>query len=400
MFDCNLIFNPIYTKFNHLNLTDILLRMNSVFLLISTTLVVFMVMFVYFGFLSKVHIFKKYRSILYIFTIIIFILSILFVFSIKIDFLPKNLKTFCATAFGFLTILCGLTLLRLIALPFLNTTIRFAPSRRKFLKTCFDFGFFIMGVAMLIKGIFTAIKPPKINNIDIKIDGLKSNIRIAMISDVHIGDFLKYDFLNSIVDKINSLKVDMVVIVGDLVDANINEVMHDLSPLRDLNSKYGTYYVPGNHEYYHGVVDIMNYLSLLGVNVLKNEHIQIGGINLAGVLDYAGKNTNLPPNYQAALKDINPNFPTIMLAHQPRTVHDLDKNEYSDKIDLLLCGHTHAGQIFPFMFLVRIVQPYLYGLYRHNDKMQVYVSSGVGFWGPPVRVLAPSEIAILNLKGE
>ena len=115
---------------------------------------------------------------------------------------------------------------------------------------------------------------------------------------------------------------------------------------------------------------------------------------MAGVYDLAGiRFKNLEPNLDEALAGRDPNLPTILLSHQPKFIKTMQKD-----VDLVLCGHTHAGQIFPFSILVLLDQGFLHGLYKINDRMQAYVSSGAGFWGPPVRIFAPSEIAILNLS--
>ena len=141
---------------------------------------------------------------------------------------------------------------------------------------------------------------------------------------------------------------------------------------------------------------ILEKISSLGIKVLGNKNEKVGGINLAGVYDLAGfRFKNLEPNLDDALAGRDETLPTILLSHQPKFIKTMQKD-----VDLVLCGHTHAGQIFPFGILVLLDQGFLHGLYKINDKMQAYVSSGTGFWGPPVRIFAPSEIAILNLSKE
>jgi len=207
---------------------------------------------------------------------------------------------------------------------------------------------------------------------------------------------LQKEFMAKLVSDINLAKPDIVVIVGDLVDVSAQFIGDFLDPLRDLKSTYGTYYVPGNHEYYHGVDGILEKISSLGIRVLGNKNEKVGGINLAGVYDLAGfRFKNLEPNLDDALVGRDETLPTILLSHQPKFIKTMQKD-----VDLVLCGHTHAGQIFPFGILVLLDQGFLHGLYKINDKMQAYVSSGAGFWGPPVRIFAPSEIAILNLSKE
>ncbi|MGP1359450.1 metallophosphoesterase, partial [Campylobacter sp.] len=273
---------------------------------------------------------------------------------------------------------------------------KFNSSRRQFIKFCFDVTFVIFIIACFLKGIFNALTPPKIRQVDIKIKNLQNDLKIAMITDVHIGEFLQKDFMTKLVSDINLAKPDIVVIVGDLVDVSAQFIGDFLDPLRDLKNTYGTYYVPGNHEYYHGVDGVLEKISSLGIRVLGNKNEKIGGINLAGVYDLAGfRFKNLEPNLDEALSGRDEALPTILLSHQPKFIKTMQKD-----VDLVLCGHTHAGQIFPFGILVLLDQGFLHGLYKINDKMQAYISSGAGFWGPPVRIFAPSEIAILNLSKE
>ena len=254
--------------------------------------------------------------------------------------------------------------------------------------------FVIFVVACFLKGIFNALTPPKIRQISIKIKNLQNDLKIAMITDVHIGEFLQKDFVAELVKEINLARPDLVVIVGDLVDMRAELIGDFLDPLKNLKSTYGTFYVPGNHEYYHGVDGILEKIRALGIRILGNKNEKIAGINLAGVYDLAGiRFKNLEPNLDEALAGRDPNLPTILLSHQPKFIKTMQKD-----VDLVLCGHTHAGQIFPFSILVLLDQGFLHGLYKINDKMQAYVSSGAGFWGPPVRIFAPSEIAILNLS--
>ncbi|BCX79054.1 hypothetical protein LBC_05160 [Campylobacter sp. 19-13652] len=264
----------------------------------------------------------------------------------------------------------------------------------------FDFSFLIISFGLLLRGLFSALKTPALREVSVNLKGLSAPLRLAVISDVHIGEFLGDEFMRDIVRRINTQNVDAVLIVGDLLDIPASIEHGLLASLSELRSKYGTFYVTGNHEFYHGAIEIIALLKSYGVRVLENESVRVGGINLAGVHDIAGARDGMAPDAKAALASIDETLPTIILAHQPRFVRVLDEMGLADSVDLLICGHTHAGQIFPFSLLVLLQQPYLHGLYRHSDKTQVYVSSGAGFWGPPVRVLAPSEIVVLNLKGE
>ncbi|MGB5866953.1 MAG: metallophosphoesterase, partial [Arcobacteraceae bacterium] len=154
----------------------------------------------------------------------------------------------------------------------------------------------------------------------------------------------------------------------------------------------------GNHEYIHGVEEIIQTVNSLGIKTLENENLYIGeensGFNLAGVYDVAGyRREHHMPDLEKALHNQDSDSPTVLLAHQPRYI-----NEVKEGVDLVLSGHTHGGQLYPFRVLVKIVQPYLAGLYQHNENTQIYVNKGTGFWGPPMRLGASSEITQIYLS--
>jgi uncharacterized protein len=225
-----------------------------------------------------------------------------------------------------------------------------------------------------------------------------SGFRIAQLSDLHIGPTLGKSWLASVVATVNAEKPDLVVITGDLVDGSVKELREHVAPLRDLVAEHGVFFVTGNHEYYSGVDEWLSELGRLGVRVLRNERVAIGSgegsFDLAGVDDWSahrfggGHGADL----KRALAGRDPSRELVLLAHQPKQV--LEAAERG--VGLQLSGHTHGGQIFPWNFLVRLDQPYVAGLDRLRDTM-IYVSRGTGYWGPPMRVGAPPEIALLEL---
>ena len=271
-------------------------------------------------------------------------------------------------------------------------TTKFNENRRKFLKITLDISFVIIAFTYLFKGFLNAFRIPKINEVEVKIKNLQDDLNLAVVSDIHLGEFLKRDFLQVIVDQINSIQHDAVAIVGDMFDIKAEEIGDMLEPLKQISKPI--FFVTGNHEYYRGAENLIKVLQNNGVKVLQNECIELGGINLIGVHDRSGEKFNfLAPNFKNALSSANPQKPKVLLAHQPKFINENVK----DEVDLCVCGHTHAGQIFPFSLLVMIDQKYLHGLYDDGVK-QIYVSSGAGFWGPPMRFLAPNEIALLKLR--
>ncbi|WP_298024597.1 metallophosphoesterase [uncultured Campylobacter sp.] len=271
--------------------------------------------------------------------------------------------------------------------------VKFSQNRRKFLKTFIDITFVIMAFSYIFKGLYNALKIPKVTEREIKIKSLARELSFAVISDVHLGEFLKKEFLQGVVAQINSLNYDALLIVGDMFDLRSDELGDILQPLEAI--KKPIFFVTGNHEYYRGDASgLIAAMQKAGVRVLQNESVEFEGLNLMGVHDLSGFRFGyMQPDLSTALAQADPDKPKILLAHQPKYV----VNFVRDEVDLCICGHTHAGQIFPWTLLVLLSQKYLYGLYNDGLK-QIYVSSGVGFWGPPIRVFADAEIALLKLR--
>ncbi len=226
-----------------------------------------------------------------------------------------------------------------------------------------------------------------------------SGYRIAQLSDVHIGPLLGGRFLESVVEKTNALRPDLVVITGDLVDAPVSVIAKQMEPLAKLRARHGVAFVTGNHEYYSGAVDWIEFLARRGIRVLLNDRVTIGdagaSFDLAGLPDIrAGKQiAEHAVDMRRTLLARDPERELVLLAHQPAAIDHAEKQG----VGLMISGHTHGGQMWPFGALVSLVQPYVAGLYRHSDGTQVYVSRGTGFWGPPMRVWNPAEIASLVL---
>ena len=278
--------------------------------------------------------------------------------------------------------------------------IPFDQGRRRFMKITFDVTMLILAFSYIVKGLIGGIKRPVLNKVDVYIKDLGfDELTIVQLTDVHIGNTIGKAFVQECVDRINALKPDIVVITGDLVDRKIENAKDDLSPLKELQSTFGTYFVLGNHEYYHGAEDIANYMPELNVKALLNESVTIRdgdkALNLVGINDLQSiRFETLPIDTYRAFENVDKTVPTILLSHQPKSIELVKDKVY----DLMLSGHTHGGQIFPFGFLVMLQQPFLAGLHAVTSSKQIFVSRGTGYWGPPVRVFAPSEISILTLK--
>lgn len=225
--------------------------------------------------------------------------------------------------------------------------------------------------------------------------------RVVQLSDIHVGPTIGREFLDQIVDRVNAERPDLVVITGDLVDGSVESLSAHVAPLARLAAPEGVYFITGNHEYYSGAVEWCDHLESLGVRVLRNHCCAIGGedgFTLAGVDDWtAHQFARLAPGHthdlEGALRGAHPERPVVLLAHQPKSVREAAARG----VDLQLSGHTHGGQLFPFNYLVRVQQPYVAGLAQVNERTQIYVSRGTGYWGPPMRLGAPAEITVLTL---
>ncbi|WP_436492706.1 metallophosphoesterase [Actinokineospora sp. HUAS TT18] len=249
-------------------------------------------------------------------------------------------------------------------------------------------------------GMVSALGAPEVKRIAVpirRLDPAFAGFRIAVVSDIHLGPILGRAHTERLVRMINETQPDMVAMVGDLADGTVAELGRAAEPLRDLVSREGTFFVTGNHEYYSGHQQWITELDRLGLHYLRNERTQItrGGasFDLAGVTDVTGESFDDGPDFGAALRDRDPAKPVVLLAHQPVQVESAAR----DGVDLQLSGHTHGGQIYPFHHIVELQQPGVSGLSKVDDTW-LYVTNGAGFWGPPVRVGAPPDITVIELR--
>ncbi len=279
----------------------------------------------------------------------------------------------------------------------------FDAAKREFLLQTTNLG--VLGVAgtLTAYGVYEARKKPGIVNVDIPIAKLPKEFdgfRIVQISDIHAGLTIKRDFIETIAEEIKTLSPDLIAFTGDMADGSVPHLKYDLEPLANVYAPHGKFFITGNHEYYSGVEQWVAHARDMGYDVLMNEHRTVtkngASFVLAGVTDYSGGGFS-PAHKSDPAKALNgapKESAKILLAHQPRTlfhVNDLD-------LDLVLMGHTHGGQFFPWNLVATIGQPFIKGLNKYNDRTWAYVSKGTGYWGPPVRVGARSEITVLTLK--
>lgn len=260
----------------------------------------------------------------------------------------------------------------------------------------------LTALAVTLVGFVNARRVARVVRVDVPIANLPPSLQgyqIAQISDIHVGPTIKRAYLNAIVNRVNALKADSIAITGDLVDGSVRRLAAHTEPLRRLAARDGVFFVTGNHEYYSGAEEWIAELRRLGLTVLINEHVvrkrSDGAVMIAGVADYTAHNF-IPAHRsdpQAAAEGVVDEVDVrILLAHQPRSAEAAAQAGYH----LQLSGHTHGGQFFPWNLFVPLQQPFVAGLNRVRD-MWVYTSRGTGYWGPPKRFGAPSEITLLRL---
>lgn len=275
-------------------------------------------------------------------------------------------------------------------------------SRRRFLAYGMNGGVSTAALLFTGVGLAEARNVPGVKQVDIPFKNLAPELegfRIVQITDIHVSPTVKKPYVSGIVDKVNQLDADIVALTGDLVDGSVRRLSGDVEPLADARSRYGNFFVTGNHEYYSGAPAWIRKVERLGYTVLNNEHrvIDHGGrkILLGGVTDYrAGRFYDSHRSDPAgALKDAPAVDLKILLAHQPKSIFAAAKAGF----DLQISGHTHGGQFFPWNLMVHFFQPYVAGLHRH-DNTRLYISRGTGYWGPPLRLGSPSEITLLVLR--
>jgi predicted MPP superfamily phosphohydrolase len=220
---------------------------------------------------------------------------------------------------------------------------------------------------------------------------------IVQLTDLHVGPTIGRAFIEDIVRRTNALAPDIVAITGDLVDGSVEALGEAVAPLGDLRARHGVFFVTGNHEYFSGVTPWLAALERLGIKVLANERVSIGGaegFDLAGIHDQSG--ARFDPAHgsdpAAALAGRDPAREVVLLAHQPKSVTAAARLG----VGLQLSGHTHGGQLWPFGLLVQLQQPFIHGLHRVGET-QIYVSPGTGYWGPPMRLGTRAEITRIRL---
>jgi predicted MPP superfamily phosphohydrolase len=259
----------------------------------------------------------------------------------------------------------------------------------------------------------------RVKHLDVQLANIPDNWRgrtIVQLSDVHLGSIRGLGFLNNVIEKVNALGPELVLITGDLFDGMGGDLESFAEPLSTINAPKGVLFVSGNHEGYLGLTVPLSVVGQAGIQVLDDEVVEVDGLQIAGVSFPEFGMLNKSRSVARMGEMIDPDKPCILLYHTPTDVAETNtgraeqqKRTYLSpdidfsfarefRIDLQLSGHTHQGQIFPFTYLTQwIFGGYHYGLHK-NDGFSIYITSGAGTWGPPLRTGSRSEIVALTLR--
>jgi hypothetical protein len=253
---------------------------------------------------------------------------------------------------------------------------------------------FAVSVAMVsaavVWGVFEA-RDIRVERIEIDSEKISEPIRIAQVSDLHLGVINGEAFAAKVARLLDQIDADIVVSSGDMIDRGLRDAERTAAVLAGVSAPAGKFAVAGNHEFYAGIEEAAAFHEEAGFTFLRNRAVSVSDfLTIAGVDDPAGRRQGINPDFYESrlLEGVPPEHFTLLLKHQPVPTAGFD---------LQLSGHTHGGQLFPFNFVVGIVYPWVKGLHETEPGAWIYISRGTGFWGPPIRLFAPPEITVFEI---
>lgn len=352
-----------------------------------------------------------YQNILLVFLIGTFCLQI---WRLLVMRNPKASPKAVNTAFFMLGLICQLFFIALLkdllGITYQNFSSLFSwlPQLQEYfqiktswlsLSQFYDLSFIIAGLILNIMSMKNAFKGPIVKTIPID-SGKKAlkPLRVVQISDLHVGPIIQTEYVEKVVEQILNLQPDIIVATGDIADGDATKLWIHLEPFRKIQQPI--LYVTGNHEYYWKAAEWIRHFENVGFRFLNNQGISFNkpehpAVWIGGVPDIQGKrfiNTH-QVDVKKSLEGADPDHFKILLAHQPKVCFEAEKNGYN----LMMCGHTHGGQLFPFTLFVGFFNPFSKGL-NQLKNLKVYVNLGTGFWGPPLRMGAQSEITLYLIQ--
>jgi predicted MPP superfamily phosphohydrolase len=310
-------------------------------------------------------------------------------------------QALCFVCMGWLSFLLVLTVLRDLLL-LVTAWLPPLATVHAFLEASGPTWVPVAALAAVGAGALAALRGPHVRRIDVPVEGLAPDLdglRIVQISDLHTGPTMRRAYVQRVVDMTRALAPDVVALTGDIVDGSVRQLASRVAPLRALASGDRAFFVLGNHDYYSGAAPWTAHFEAMGFRVLRNAHVTVergaARLLIGGVIDFAARMSDPdggPRPDLATDGDTRPAF-RLLLAHNPKIAPLAEQAGF----DLQLSGHTHAGQFFPWTYVIHWVHgPHAAGLSRRG-RLWVYVSAGTGTWGPPVRLGTRPELTLLRL---
>jgi predicted MPP superfamily phosphohydrolase len=258
-------------------------------------------------------------------------------------------------------------------------------------------GVLAVALVLCLWGYAEAMRVPRVRRVEVTIPRLGEGFdgtKVVILTDTHYGPINRARWMARVAEAVNALEPDIVCHTGDIADGSVAQRREQAAPLAAIRARLARTYVTGNHEYFGQAQAWVDHMRELGWEAMENRHLVLSNrgdqLVVAGVDDATASSSDL----KKALSGVDPELPVLLLAHQPKQVG----HAVASGVDIQISGHTHGGQIWPFHLLVKLDQPALQGLTRHGERTQLYTSRGAGFWGPPLRIFAPSEISLLILR--